>query len=758
MRSKAWVGPVLAGTLVPLLAVLLSGHTLEWRDTSRIHAPLRGLVVDALRDLRLPLWNPHEACGSPLFAQLVHGVLHPVSLAAAFIAPRAGPDLQIVAHVLLAALGAGLLVRRLGGTPHAATAAGLAYGLSGYVLSMATVLHYLAAAATAPWVVAALREASAGRRRFVAAGLAVAVAHFTGDPQWALVATVTGAALALERGGRRGLAFACGAAVAGTALAGVQLAPAWDLLRESIRGTEALEASERTLWSFAPVRALEFAAPGFFSGRPGQLVAPVFVALGGAPREPGAFLPTYTLPFVISVFIGAPVLILAAAGTVASRAGKVLAGIAAVLLWLALGEHLGARQLLGAVPIWGAFRYAEKLVGPLTLVVATLAGLGVDRLAGAPPPWARPVAFGSSALAGTAVVALASGLGGSAPWRLPLAWGLAHALVSAGALAVLLHVFRRRASGRAAFPALLAALVFVQSAAASPFALHVGTPGMRDPAPLAELRTSAEVVRVGTPLRGVSRWRPPALDPQDGMLAFESRLGVAPFPSASGIDQIDTYTALVPRQLAVVNSVLGENRDPGFWERRRRYGLTHVVLREPLGPREQARADAAAASGTVVRRDAERHLTVYAVPHRPWAAFVSGAVPATGSDAVEIALSSVASTSWDTVVLEGEMPAGFAPGRVLSIRRAPERVRIEADAQGPALLVVNDTYAGGWEATLDGSRVPILRADGYVRAIAWPAGRHALEMRYRPRSVRVGLWVSGFGVLLLAAGGMLRKD
>jgi len=36
---------------------------------------MRLLVVEALRDLRLPLWNPHEALGIPLVAQMVHAVL-----------------------------------------------------------------------------------------------------------------------------------------------------------------------------------------------------------------------------------------------------------------------------------------------------------------------------------------------------------------------------------------------------------------------------------------------------------------------------------------------------------------------------------------------------------------------------------------------------------------------------------------------------------------------------------------------------------
>lgn len=54
-RWLAWAAPVGAGVLVSLAGILAGGRTLVTRDTARLHAPLRGLVVEALRELRLPL-------------------------------------------------------------------------------------------------------------------------------------------------------------------------------------------------------------------------------------------------------------------------------------------------------------------------------------------------------------------------------------------------------------------------------------------------------------------------------------------------------------------------------------------------------------------------------------------------------------------------------------------------------------------------------------------------------------------------------
>jgi hypothetical protein len=36
------------------------------------------------------------------------------------------------------------------------------------------------------------------------------------------------------------------------------------------------------------------------------------------------------------------------------------------------------------------------------------------------------------------------------------------------------------------------------------------------------------------------------------------------------------------------------------------------------------------------------------------------------------------------------------------------------------------------------------------RAVAWPAGRHTLEMRYEMPGLRAGLWISALGALALA--------
>jgi hypothetical protein len=102
--SILWVSATAIGALLPALLVLMSGHTLVWRDTSKCVEPIRPLVVEALRHFQLPLWNPHEALGIPLFAQMMYSVLHPVSVIGAFLFPHAGMDVFILIYIMLAAV------------------------------------------------------------------------------------------------------------------------------------------------------------------------------------------------------------------------------------------------------------------------------------------------------------------------------------------------------------------------------------------------------------------------------------------------------------------------------------------------------------------------------------------------------------------------------------------------------------------------------------------------------------------------------
>jgi uncharacterized membrane protein YfhO len=65
--------------------------------------------------------------------------------------------------------------------------------------------------------------------------------------------------------------------------------------------------------------------------------------------------------------------------------------------------------------------------------------------------------------------------------------------------------------------------------------------------------------------------------------------------------------------------------------------------------------------------------------------------------------------------------------------------------------VVTDAADPGWQARIDGASTPVLTANIAFRAVAVPAGRHRIEMRYRPKALTLGLLVTGASLGLALA-------
>jgi uncharacterized membrane protein YfhO len=57
--------------------------------------------------------------------------------------------------------------------------------------------------------------------------------------------------------------------------------------------------------------------------------------------------------------------------------------------------------------------------------------------------------------------------------------------------------------------------------------------------------------------------------------------------------------------------------------------------------------------------------------------------------------------------------------------------------------VINDAWAPGWEASLDGDDALVRRADALVRAVRIGAGDHTIVWRYRTPWLRLSLIASG---------------
>lgn len=86
-------------------------------------------------------------------------------------------------------------------------------------------------------------------------------------------------------------------------------------------------------------------------------------------------------------------------------------------------------------------------------------------------------------------------------------------------------------------------------------------------------------------------------------------------------------------------------------------------------------------------------------------------------------------------------------GTVVLSQYSPNKVTLEVDAQKKSLLFLADPYYKGWGAKVNGTKVPIYRADYAFRAIPMEEGKHTVIFDYDPQSFRFGVFLGILGLV-----------
>ena len=111
----------------------------------------------------------------------------------------------------------------------------------------------------------------------------------------------------------------------------------------------------------------------------------------------------------------------------------------------------------------------------------------------------------------------------------------------------------------------------------------------------------------------------------------------------------------------------------------------------------------------------------------------------------------------ETVILEG-VPDGFASKRpgveptISFIEDKANSVALQVDmGQGRGYLLLADAFAPGWRALIDGQPTTIYPANVAMRAVQVPEGAHEIRFVYAPLTLRIGVPVASFGLILFLA-------
>jgi len=717
-RRLSALGPLLVPAAIALFVfrgLLFLGELPFRRDMGRLFVPLKRVLGEALRAGTLPEWWPWDGLGMPFIAVPVLSTFHPSTLFFLVLPFHAAFVLQMVLPVPVALLGTWRLGRALGLRPVFAALAATAYTLGAYFLGLTEFTSMSLAAAALPWLWwGALRCRGGGRLRPWVLALSLAWMLLAGDPHLAIMGLLGAAALVVRRTRPRrfprpALSLALGTALA-VALAAVQLVPSLFLFRESPRSSGAGVVSP-DYWRLDPPQLLGMVDPGALAGRDVM------------------FETTY---------LGLGVAALALVGAMTrGRLRPGLVGIASVSLVLAAGSATPLWSLFSAVvPFWKSFQFPVKAIGPAMLVLPLLAARGAQQVLRRDRLRFLPGAM--CALAGVAGAVL--GVWQPALMALLLAGALATAAWRGGALVPLLsHVA-------------LAGVALDLGLANGPRVLTAPA-DFYEPPPLAEV-----LQRNGVSGEGFTYfflWKPERRYESGAELDTVQNAALVPLRGA--LHGLPTANVYLQGFSARYNELVLGHQELWMGKLAGVYG-TRLFVASPSVLRPEQRQQAV---GYDERADA------MAVPFRRFLprAYVTQGVKVLPRAKVVEYLGSSSFRPGAEVVLEAEAE-GVGPGLeheptgpaqpVERIRRLGDALEVEATLAAPGLLVLNESYFAGVEASEDGKPLPVYPANHVVRAVPLPAGRHVVRFEYRTPGLAAGAVTSAAAVVLLAAAGVFR--
>jgi hypothetical protein len=681
----------------------LTGETFFHRDIYLQFFWKRVLLSKALLSGQLPLWNPMIHGGQPLLASPEHSVFYPTNLLYLILPSLTALNVAIVLQFIFCAMTSYFLARVIGISTRGAFLTGVAYTFCGFMLSTASLTLMLQALAWPPALIACahLWLQTGARRWFIAAAVFGALPLVAGSAETAAMSFALMAAWVLavpDTTLRRRLLTVAGIVAFSGGLSLMQTLPAIEVIRNSSRSAK-IEYSGFAQWSLAPQRLPELVLPGFFG--PTDTLAR---------RDYWGGRYEYGYPYIISVYFGAPLLLLAiagiATGTPISRRGRViLAAFAGGGFVLAIGGYLPFFYFLYEhLPLLGIFRFPSKALELALLPIALLAGAAVER--------AHP-----RRLAVAAVIAVLA-IGFTALFQQQINHALfegdaslgrpfAHALI---ALALFVPaLFWNRTTTVAA---IIVADLWVAGWRVNPYAdreLFVTPPLAMKVKPLLgdggrlfrSVGAYAQKMNVPTneavwlawwEIQVLARFTAPMYDIP---LMFDYDYdGLAPIRIRRVADAVEKMDW--PHRLKVFSNA----------------GVTLIITPDVIQSPAVALVDK-------LRSPNGEPLYVY----RDRAAQPLRFVARSGAT---------------------------LPATMRSISHSLNAWRVDVIAPADGALVFNDSYYPGWRMSIDGRDSPQLLAGFGLSSVAVPAGHHVVEKRYRPVLPLVGMAGSILTALLLA--------
>lgn len=268
---------------------IFGGKVFFWGTILLQFIPWRHLALEIIRGGEIPLWNPYSGMGAPLLANYQSALLYPptwgllVLEAIGGLAWSAiGQGVFLALHLGFCAVGMKRWLETLGVQDLGQMVGGIAFGLSGYLVSRASFQSIVFSASWLPWILlytqkSILAEGSGRRKYLVGLVGVIAMNLLAGHAQtsWYIFWTVTGyvvwqSLIAAPSGWRNrwrmiGKRLVLWSVVVGWAVfvAAAQLLPTLEYLLNSQRSA-GIDREIGLTYSFWPWRFLTILMPNFF--------------------------------------------------------------------------------------------------------------------------------------------------------------------------------------------------------------------------------------------------------------------------------------------------------------------------------------------------------------------------------------------------------------------------------------------------------------------------------------------------------------
>lgn len=766
---RAWPYLLVGAAPALLFAPFLVGAQMFYWGTPLLQFyPWRWAALEAVRAGFLPLWTAGLGNGAPLLANYQSALLYPPNWLAVILPLDLALNWLLVLHIAWTGAGMVALARALGFRPFGQAVAGLAFGLSQYVVARAGFYSINAAVAWLPWVIWAGERvirvsnppisnplnysiAQSPIPATLTLSLFLALQLLAGHAQttwytWLLLGAWLAGRFLMAWARRRlvpapvsawSLVLVPLALALAALIAAAQLLPTAELLRQSPRSDAAGYEFVMT-YSFSPWRLLTLIAPDLL-GNPAR----------GRFYGYGNYLEDAVYAGVLPLLLGLGAALWALRHP--RRAGGRL-GLALLLpltLVLALGRFTPVFPWLYAhVPTFNLFQAPTRMMVWFVFALALLAGWGADRWRaprGRALYWTRLGAAGAFSLGvtcGAAWLLLPPATALNRQFLTVAGAGLAAAatLLAAALLALARGRLPRRTWQNLVLLCLTADLLYANAGLnpGAPADLYRAAP----PSGPGLARTLAgrrlyqfpddEYQVKFDPYFSFLTYGPPELAPA-------ARAALLPNTALlEGLASANNFDPLVSARYAAFTEIVSATRSPALLTL---MNVGAVVSRAPL-------------SWPVLHPGAD--VSVYAVPgeaRRAW--IVYAAQPAADFAAARAAVAAPDFDPARTVILEpaAALQAGPAPAAAPD-PRDPNTVAVTVTLTQPGWVVLADTFYPGWQAWVDGAPAPIHPADLAFRAVAVPAGAHTVRFHYAPASFGWGSALSGLGLLLGAAGAL----